>query len=75
MDLWVTFIGTAASVPTAARGTAATLIARGGERFLVDCGEGTQRQLLPIRPGLVELDQSSSRTCTATTTHLGLRAC
>ena len=28
MDLYVTFIGTAASVPTAARGTAATLIAR-----------------------------------------------
>ncbi len=57
MDLWVTFIGTAASVPTAARGTAATLIARGGERFLVDCGEGTQRQLLRSGLGLVELDQ------------------
>lgn len=57
MDLWVTFIGTAASVPTAARGTAATLIARGGDRFLVDCGEGTQRQLLRSGLGLVELDQ------------------
>lgn len=56
MDLWVTFIGTAASVPTAARGTAATLIARGGDRFLVDCGEGTQRQLLRSGVGLVELD-------------------
>ena len=57
MDLWVTFIGTAASVPTAARGTAATLIARGGDRFLIDCGEGTQRQLLRSGLGLVELDQ------------------
>lgn len=56
MDLWVTFIGTAASVPTASRGTAATLIARGGDRFLVDCGEGTQRQLLRSGLGLVELD-------------------
>ena len=46
MDLQVTFIGTSASVPSAARGTSATLIARGGARWLVDCGEGTQRQLL-----------------------------
>ena len=56
MDLFVTFIGTAASVPTAARGTAATLISRGGERWLVDCGEGTQRQLLRSGLGLVDLD-------------------
>lgn len=56
MDLFVTFVGTAASVPTAARGTAATLIARGGERWLVDCGEGTQRQLLRSGLGLVDLD-------------------
>ncbi len=56
MDLYVTFIGTAASVPTAARGTAATLVARGGERWLVDCGEGTQRQLLRSGLGLVDLD-------------------
>lgn len=56
MDLFVTFIGTAASVPTAARGTAATLVARGGERWLVDCGEGTQRQLLRSGLGLVDLD-------------------
>ena len=56
MDLFVTFIGTAASVPTAARGTAATLISRGGERWLVDCGEGTQRQLLRSGMGLVDLD-------------------
>lgn len=56
MDLYVTFIGTAASVPTAARGTAATLVARGGERWLIDCGEGTQRQLLRSGLGLVDLD-------------------
>jgi ribonuclease Z len=56
MDLYVSLVGTAASVPTAARGTAATLVARGGERWLVDCGEGTQRQLLRSGPGLVDLD-------------------
>ena len=56
MDLYVTFIGTAASVPTPARGTSATLVARGGARWLVDCGEGTQRQLLRSGLGLVDLD-------------------
>ncbi|MGD9694585.1 MAG: ribonuclease Z [Thermoleophilia bacterium] len=56
MDLYVTLIGTAASVPTAARGTAATLISRGGERWLIDCGEGTQRQLLRSGLGLIDLD-------------------
>jgi ribonuclease Z len=35
---------------------AATLISRGGERWLVDCGEGTQRQLLRSGLGLVDLD-------------------
>lgn len=56
MDLSVTFLGTAASVPTRSRGTAATLIARGGERWLIDCGEGTQRQLLRSGHGLVDVD-------------------
>ena len=56
MDLFVTLIGTAASVPTAARGTAATMLSRGGERWLIDCGEGTQRQLLRSGLGLVDLD-------------------
>ncbi|MFN8109486.1 MAG: ribonuclease Z [Thermoleophilia bacterium] len=56
MDLWITLLGTAASAPTAARGTAATLLTRGGLRVLVDCGEGTQRQLLRSGIGLVDLD-------------------
>src|SRR5512133_3539152 len=38
--------GTAGSVPTARRGLPATLMRRGGDRLLFDCGEGTQRQLL-----------------------------
>ena len=56
MDLDVLFIGTAGSAPTARRGLPATLVRRGGERFLFDCGEGTQRQLLRSI-GLVELEE------------------
>jgi len=40
VNLDVIFLGTAGSVPTAGRITSATLIRRGGERLLVDCGEG-----------------------------------
>ena len=40
------FAGTAGSVPSARRGLPAVLVRRGGERILIDCGEGTQRQLL-----------------------------
>ena len=55
MDLDVVFLGTAGSAPTAARSASATLVRRGGERLLVDCGEGTQRQLLRSDVGLVDL--------------------
>src|SRR3954471_18913014 len=53
MDLDVIFLGTSASAPTARRGVAATLVRRGGERLLFDCGEGTQRQLLRSSVGPV----------------------
>src|SRR3712207_6085606 len=56
MDLDVVFLGTAGSAPTAARGLPATLVRRGGERLLFDCGEGTQRQLLRSI-GLIELEE------------------
>jgi ribonuclease Z len=46
MDLSLFFAGTAGSVPTARRGLPATLMRRGGDKLLFDCGEGTQRQLL-----------------------------
>lgn len=41
----LTFLGTAATTPSAKRGLPALLVAAGSERFLIDCGEGTQRQL------------------------------
>src|SRR3712207_3358538 len=56
MDLDVLFLGTAGSAPTARRGLPATLVRRGGERLLFDCGEGTQRQLLRST-GLIDLDE------------------
>jgi ribonuclease Z len=46
LDLQLVFLGTAGATPTVDRGSPGTLIIRGGERMLVDCGEGTQRQLM-----------------------------
>jgi ribonuclease Z len=57
VDLDLVFLGTSGSVPTARRGLAGTLVRRGGERMLVDCGEGTQRQLLRSTVGLIELPE------------------
>ncbi|HYZ28802.1 MAG TPA: ribonuclease Z [Thermoleophilaceae bacterium] len=56
MDLDVLFIGTAGSAPSARRALPATLVCRGGDRLLFDCGEGTQRQLLKSI-GLIELEE------------------
>jgi ribonuclease Z len=56
MDLDVLFVGTAGSAPSARRGLPATLLRRGGDRLLFDCGEGTQRQLVRST-GLVELEE------------------
>lgn len=44
------FLGTSASAPAIHRGLPACVILAGEYRFMVDCGEGTQRQLL--RSGL-----------------------
>jgi ribonuclease Z len=56
MDLDVLFLGTAGSSPSPQRGLPATLVRRGGDRLLFDCGEGTQRQLMRS-VGLVELEE------------------
>ena len=56
MDLTVTFLGTSAALPTAERGLAATVVRRGGLSVLVDCGEGTQRQLRRSALGLIPVD-------------------
>src|SRR5688500_5370265 len=56
MDLDVLFLGTAGSSPSPRRGLPATLVRRGGDRLLFDCGEGTQRQLM-LSVGLIELEE------------------
>jgi ribonuclease Z len=56
MDLDVLFLGTAGSSPGPRRGLPATLVRRGGDRLLFDCGEGTQRQLMQSI-GLIELGE------------------
>jgi len=49
--LRVTFLGTSAAQPTQRRGLSATQIRAHSDRLLVDCGEGTQRQMLRFGTG------------------------
>jgi ribonuclease Z len=56
VDLSAIFLGTGGSVPSARRSTASVLIARGGERLMFDCGEGTQRQMQRSL-GLTQVDE------------------
>jgi ribonuclease Z len=53
----LTFLGTSASVPSAERNHPGLLVEAGGHRILVDCGEGTQRQLLRSGAGFRRLDR------------------
>ncbi|WP_152042951.1 ribonuclease Z [Salinigranum salinum] len=51
MSMRVTFLGTSAAVPTTERAPSALVCNRAGERFLFDCGEGTQRQMMRFGTG------------------------
>ena len=51
MSMQVTFLGTAASIPTNTRALSAVAIQRKGELFIFDCGEGTQRQMIKAKLG------------------------
>jgi ribonuclease Z len=42
----LTFLGTSASAPSIHRGLSAQIVSFEDQRFLIDCGEGTQRQIL-----------------------------
>lgn len=52
-----TFLGTSAGTPTRARNVTALALQHGGPRswYLIDCGEGTQHQLLSTRYSLHQL--------------------
>lgn len=51
------FLGTSAAAPSVHRGLSAALVMHKEYRFLVDCGEGTQRQLLCSGLGFRRLDR------------------
>lgn len=53
----IVFLGTSASAPSISRGLSANLILHKQYRFLIDCGEGTQRQLLQSGMGFRKLDK------------------
>ena len=51
----ILFLGTSASAPSAKRGLSAAIVIHDEYRFLVDCGEGTQRQILQSGIGFKRL--------------------
>ena len=53
----IIFLGTSAAAPSARRGLSAQVIQHNEYRFLVDCGEGTQRQILQSGIGFKRLNQ------------------
>ena len=53
----IVFLGTSASAPSVHRGLSSLLVQHEEFRFLVDCGEGTQRQILRAGVGFKRLNQ------------------
>jgi ribonuclease Z len=51
----IIFLGTSASAPSAKRGLSAQVVKHDEYRFLIDCGEGTQRQILQSGIGFKNL--------------------
>jgi ribonuclease Z len=53
----VIFLGTSASAPSIQRGLSANVVLYKEHRFLIDCGEGTQRQILQSGLGFKRLNK------------------
>lgn len=53
----IVFLGTSASAPSVQRGLSAQIVIYNEYRFLIDCGEGTQRQILRSGLGFRRLDK------------------
>lgn len=53
----IIFLGTSASAPSVHRGLSAQVIKHNEHRFLIDCGEGTQRQILQSGIGFKRLNR------------------
>ena len=56
MELSVACLGTGGPAPTRLRGLPSVLLIREGFRVMIDCGEGTQRQMR-LSTGLVSVDE------------------
>jgi ribonuclease Z len=53
----IVFLGTSASAPSARRNLPAQIVKHDEYRFLIDCGEGTQRQILQAGIGFKRLNK------------------
>ena len=53
----IVFLGTSASAPSIQRGLSAQIVLHKDYRFLIDCGEGTQRQILRSGLGFKRLNR------------------
>ena len=53
----IVFLGTSASAPSIHRGLTSQLIKHNQYRFLIDCGEGTQRQIMKAGLGFKRLNR------------------
>ena len=53
----ILFLGTSASAPSVRRGLSALIVKHNEYRFLIDCGEGTQRQILQSGIGFKQLNR------------------
>lgn len=53
----IVFLGTSASAPSVHRGLSAQMVIHDEYRFLIDCGEGTQRQILQSGLGFKRLNR------------------
>ncbi len=53
----IAFLGTSASAPSIERGLSSALVMYRDQRFMIDCGEGTQRQLLRTGLGFRRIDK------------------
>ncbi len=53
----IVFLGTSASAPSSWRGLSAQVVIHDEYRFLVDCGEGTQRQIMQSGLGFKRLNR------------------
>ncbi len=53
----IVFLGTSASAPSVHRGLSAQVVKHNEHRFLIDCGEGTQRQILQSGLGFKHLNK------------------